>query len=121
MSFLYVMWSGNLLKPHGATSKKTITTKLGGNAYENERVAYVHMTWVNRAKLIKATTLKVALMKGTNLNRPRDIWLYDILTNKKSICNFCKKLLDIKFDRKKTQKLMYLFFRFRIYVINAAS
>ena len=30
------------------------------------------------------------------------------------------KLLDIKFDRKKRQKIIYSFFRFKIYMINAA-
>ena len=90
MSFRYVMWSRNLLKRHSPTSKKTITTKLGGNTYKNERVEYLHMTWVNHAKAIKAKTPKIALMKGTNLNRPRDFWLYDILTNEKSKCNFWK-------------------------------
>ena len=32
-----------------------------------------------------------------------------------------QKLLDIRFDTKKTQKTIYLFFRFKIYVTNAAS
>ena len=32
-----------------------------------------------------------------------------------------KRLLDIKFERKKTQKVIYLYFRFKIYMINAAS
>ena len=32
-----------------------------------------------------------------------------------------QKLLDIKFGRKKTHKVIYLFFRFKIYMINAAS
>ena len=90
MSFLCVMWSRNLSKLHSLTSKKTITTKLGGNTYKNERVVYLHITWANHSKVIKATAPKVALMKGINLNRPRDFWLYDILTNKKSICNFYK-------------------------------
>ena len=90
MSFLYVMWSRNLLKLHSPTSKKTITTKLGSITYKNERVAYLHMTWVNHAKVIKATAPKVALIKGTNLNSSREFWLYDTLTNEKSICNFYK-------------------------------
>ena len=85
MSFLYVMWSRNLLKLHSPTSKKTINTKLGSITYKNERVAYLHMTWVNHAKVIKATAPKVALMKGTHLNRLHDFGLYDILTNGKSI------------------------------------
>ena len=90
MSFLYVMWSRNLLKLHSPTSKKTITTKLGSITYKNERVAYLHMTWINHAKAIKGTAPKAALMNGTNLNRPCDFWLYDTLTNKKSICNSYK-------------------------------
>ena len=32
-----------------------------------------------------------------------------------------QKLLDIKFDRKKKQKIIYLSFRFKNYMINAAS
>ena len=80
MSFRYVMWSRNLLKRHSPTSKKTITTKLGGNTYKNERVAYLHMTWVNHTKV----------MKGTSLNRSCDYWLYDVPTNEKSIRKFYK-------------------------------
>ena len=64
-------------------TKKTI----GGNTYTNEMVAYFHMKWPNHAKLIKAAAPKVALMKGTHINRPRD---FDILTNEKSIRNFYK-------------------------------
>ena len=64
--------SRNLLKLHSPTSKKTITTKLGGNTYKNGRVAYIHMTRVNHTQVIKAAAPKVALMKSTNLNRPRD-------------------------------------------------
>ena len=122
MSFLYVMWSRNLLKLHSPTSKKTITTKLGWNTYKNERVAYLHMTWVDHAKVIKATAPKVALRKGTNLNlnRSRDFWLYDILKNEKSICNFYKSCQTSNLIEK-TQKIINLFFRFKIYMINAAS
>ena len=90
MSFLYVMWSRNLLKLHSPTSKKTITSKLGRNIYKIETVAYLHMTWISYAKVIKATVPKVALVKGIILNRPCDFWLYDIMTNEKSICNFYK-------------------------------
>ena len=90
MPFLYIMWSRTLLKLHSPTSKKTITTKLGENTYKNERVAYLNMTWVNHTKVIEAKAPKVALMKGTNLNRPRDFWLYGILINEKSIFNFYK-------------------------------
>ena len=32
-----------------------------------------------------------------------------------------QKLLDIKFDRKKTTEIINLFFMLKIYVINAAS
>ena len=90
MSFLYAMWSRNFLKLHIPTSKKSIINKLGSITYKSENIAYLHMTWVNHAKVIKATAPKVALMKGTNLKRPRDFWLYDTLTNKKSICNVYK-------------------------------
>ena len=78
-------------------------------------LTYFHMTWPNHAKIIKATTPRVALMKGTHLNRSLEFWLYDVWTNEKSVCNFY-----IKFDRKK-QKMVYLIFRFKIYLINAAS
>ena len=83
MSFLYFRWSCNLSKLHSATSKKTI----GVNTHKNEMVAYLHMKWPNHGKLIQATAPKVALMKGTNINRLRD---FDILTNEKSISNFYK-------------------------------
>ena len=108
MSFLHVIWSYNLLKLRSPLSKKT--TKLVGNIYKNERVAYLHMTWVNQAKVLKATAPKVTLLKGTNLNRPRDFWLHDILTNEKSICNFYSfcKILDIKFDRKNTEHNIFI-------------
>ena len=42
MSFLYVMLSRNLLKLHSATSKKTTTTKHGGNTYKNINIAKYH-------------------------------------------------------------------------------
>ena len=75
------------------------------------------MTRPNPAKVMKATVPKDALMKGTHLNRPS----YDILANEKSICNFYKNCY-IKYDRKKkTQKILYLFFRFKIYMVTAAS
>ena len=104
MSFLYFMWSRNLLKLYSATSKKTTTTRLGENTYKNEWVAYLHNTCVNHAKVIKAKTLKVALMKGINLNRPRDFWLYFILTNEKSICNFYKSCWTWNLIEKKQRK-----------------
>ena len=91
MSFLYVMWSRNLLTLLSPNSIKTITTKLGSVTYKSVGVAYLHMTWINHAKAIKGTAPKAALMNGTNLNRPRDFWLYDTLTNEKSICNSYKR------------------------------
>ena len=121
MSFLYVMWSRNLLKLHSPTSKKTITSKLGRNIYKIETVAYLHMTWISYAKVIKATVPKVALVKGIILNRPCDFWLYDIMTNEKSICNFYKSCYTSNLIEKKNRKIIYLFFRFKIYMINAAS
>ena len=59
-------------------------------------------------------------MKGTHLNRPHDLWLHDILTNEKSMWQLLQKFLCIKFDRKK-KNIIYLFFRFKIYMTNAAS
>ena len=82
-------------------------------------VAHLHMTRPNYAKVIKATAPKVALMEVTHLSRSRDFWSYDILTNEKNI-QFSQKLLDIKFDGKNTE-INDLFFRFKIYMINAAS
>ena len=60
------------------------------------------MTWVNHANVIKATAPKVALMKGTNLNRPRDFWLYDTLTNEKSTWNFYKSCYTSNLIEKNT-------------------
>ena len=99
MPFLYVMWSLNLLKLRSPTSKKTITTKLGGNTYKNETVAYFHMTWVNHANVIKATAPKVALMKEATWFSI--IWYPD---KWKEHMQLLQKLLDIKFDRKKHRK-----------------
>ena len=115
MSILHVRWSRNLLKFHSTTSK---TTKLGRNAYENEMIAHLYMVWPNCAIVGKATAPKVAMMKD-HLNRPRHFWLHDILRNEKRANT---KLLDVKFDRKnKTkQKIIYLFFRLKIYMINIA-
>ena len=84
------MWSRDLLKLHSPTSKKTAATKLGGNIYKNERVAYLHMTWFNHAKVIKAIAPKVALIKGTNLNGQCDFWLYDIWQMERAYATFTK-------------------------------
>ena len=59
-------------------------------------------------------------MKGTHLNRPHDLWLYDILTDEKSMWQLLQKFLCINFDRKK-KNIIYLFLRFKIYMTNAAS
>ena len=86
MSFVYVIfikWSCNLLKLHSVPFTKTITTNSGGNTHQNEMVVYLHVTWSNHAKVIKALTPNIALMKGTYLNRPWDLRLHDILTNEK--------------------------------------
>ena len=108
MSFLYVAWSCNLLKLHSATAKKTITTKLGGNTYKNERVVYLHMTWVIHAKVIKVTAPEVALMKCTHLNRPRDFLLYDILANEKSTWNFYKSCQTSNLTEKSTENKIFV-------------
>ena len=70
---------------HSATSMKTIITNLGGNKHQNEMVVYLHVTWANHPKLFKTTAPKVALMKGTYLNRPHDLWLHENLTKIKSM------------------------------------
>ena len=62
---LYVIPVCHVITQFIKTPKKTI----GGNTYNNEMVAYLHMTWLNHAKLIKAAAPKTALMKGTGLNR----------------------------------------------------
>ena len=61
--FLYVTWLRNLLKFQSETSKKAITTNLGKNTYQNEMVAYLHITWPNPAKTIKA----IAMFAATTL------------------------------------------------------
>ena len=53
--------------------------------------AYLHVTWPNPGKVIKARAPKVDMMKRTHLHRPRDVSLYDILTNEKSIWQLLKK------------------------------
>ena len=108
MSFLYVMWSRNLLKLHSPTSKKTITTKLGGNTYKYESVAYIHMTWVNHTNVIKATAPKVALMKNTNLNRSR-VFDYMISWQMKRAYATFTKALKHQIWQKQTRKIIHLF------------
>ena len=39
----------------------------------------------------------------------------------KRVYGIFTKALDIKFDRKKTQKIIHLFFRFKISMISVAS
>ena len=84
------MWSRNLLKIHSATSKKTITTKHDESTYENERVAYLHMIWVNHAKVIKATAAKVCLMK-VPISTGHLIFDYMIFWQMKRACATFKK------------------------------
>ena len=78
MSFLYFTWSRNLLKLHSATSRKVITTKLGGNTYKNEILTYLHMMWPNHAKRIKATALKLALWWKVSISAGHVIFDYII-------------------------------------------
>ena len=109
--FLYVMWPCKLLK-------KTITTKLGVNTYKNEMIAYLLMAWPNHTNVIKDAAPKVTLVEDTN----HATWFFIIWYSDKwkEHMLLLQKLSDIKFDRKKTQKI-FLFFRFKIYIINAAS
>ena len=60
-------------KLHSATFKKVITPRLGGNAYQQEKLPLLLVTCLNNAKEIKATTHKLALMKGTYYYRPLDL------------------------------------------------
>ena len=69
---------------------------------------------------MKATAPKVASMKGIHLNGPYDLSLDDMLTNEKSMWQLLQKFFGIKFGGKK-QNIIYLFFRFKIYMTNAAS
>ena len=108
MSFLYVMWSHNLLKLYSPTSKKSITTEPGGNTYKNEGVAYLHMTWVNHAKVNTQSQQATSFLI---------IW-YPNKWKKHTL--FLQKLLDIKFDRKKRRK-QYIYSLGSKFMINAAS
>ena len=91
ISFIYVTyitWLRDLFKLHSATSTKILTTNKITTKWEYIKqweVAYPHVTWPNHAKVIKATAPKVVSMKGTYLNRPRDLWLHDILKNEKLV------------------------------------
>ena len=77
--------------------------------------------WPNHAKVIKSTAPKVALMKGIHLDRQRGLWWCDILTNENNIWQLLQKLLGIKFEWKKIQNMTYLFFRFKIYIIDCVK
>ena len=71
------------------------TTKLGGNAYQNQRVPLLHFTWPNHAKAIhmsnQATNSKLALMKSSHSYRTGDLWLCDFLINEeRQIITFTK-------------------------------
>ena len=50
--FVYVIQS--------ATFTKTISTSLGGNTYQNEMVAYLHVIWRNHAGCTTTTTTKLS-------------------------------------------------------------
>ena len=119
MSFLYFTWSCNLLKLHSATSRKVITTKLGGNIYKNEILTYLHMMWPNHAKR-KLQLLNLRF--DERYPSQQATWFLIILYPEKwkEHMELLQKLLDIKFDIK-TQKIIYLFFRCKTSMINAAS
>ena len=57
VTFLYAL--------HGATSTKTITTNIDGKTYQNEMVAYLHVTLPNHAKVIKTAVPKAASQQAT--------------------------------------------------------
>ena len=108
--FLYVI--------HSATSTRTITTNLGVNINQNEMVAYLHVTWPSHAKVIKTTAPKFALMKGTHLNRPLIAWYPDKW--KEHVVTFTE-VFRHQIWYEKTQNIIYLFFRFKIYMRNTTS
>ena len=76
------------------------------------------MAWPNHTNVIKDAAPKVTLVEDTN----HATWFFIIWYSDKwkEHMLLLQKLSDIKFDRKKTQKI-FLFFRFKIYIINAAS
>ena len=99
MYFLYVTWSQNLLKLHSTTCKKTI---LGGNSWKIEMIAYLHITWPNLAKVMKARVPKDALMKSNH--PPQEVMWFLLIwypDKWKEHMQLLQKLLDIKYDRKK--------------------
>ena len=86
----HITWSSNLLKLHSATFTKTRTSNLGGNTYQKEMVVYLHVTWPNHTKVIKATVPNVASVKGT-LSINHMIFHYMISWQMKRACsNFYK-------------------------------
>ena len=103
---------------HSATSTRTITTNLGVNINQNEMVAYLHVTWSSHAKVIKTTAPKFALMKGTHLNRPLIAWYPDKW--KEHVVTFTE-VFRHQIWYEKTQNIIYLFFRFKIYMRNTTS
>ena len=107
VTFLYAL--------HGATSTKTITTNIDGNTYQNEMVAYLHVTWPNHAKVIKTAVPKAASQQATwsLITWYPDNWKEHVVTFRTIFTN--------KIWYEKTQDMMYLFFRFKIYMKNAAS
>ena len=85
-------------------------TKLGGNAYQNERVSLLLFTWPNDSKVIKATAPKLALMEGTHsFPTGHEIFGYVIFWQTKSINSQLLQTLEgIKFERQKsTIKCIY--------------
>ena len=59
---------------HSATFTKTIITNLGEDTYQNEMVAYLHVTCPYHAKVQTTTTApKCASMKGTHLYRAHSL------------------------------------------------
>ena len=72
------------------------------------------------AKVIKATTLQFALMKGTYSYRPRDLWLCDILINEERHIETFTKALGHQIW--KTKNIEWnIFIRFKDEMINAVS
>ena len=114
-----ILWSPWHLKLPSATSKNAAITKLGGNAYQNERVALLHVTYPKHVEVIKTTVSKFELMKDVHPYKRSDIWLCDTLINEeRHITTFAKAFRHHSRKTKKKKNKSYLFVKFKGWMIN---
>ena len=66
----------------------------------------------NHAKLIKATALKLGLMKSAYPYRPRDLWLCEILTKEERHITTFTKAFRHQIRKTKKNNKAYLFLIF---------